>query len=92
MYLELTFTFSVADTLAMYDSSRVTVEGEASCTHLYSAVAPVCHNDVPIDIHGHSSGSVELTVAFTIGAEFQQKFPFCVEHLHNKGVTHYHHY
>lgn len=80
----------MADTLAMYDSSRVTVKGETPCSHLYSAVAPVCHNDVPIDIHGHSSGSVELTVAFTVGAKFQQKFSLCVEHLHNKDEKHYH--
>lgn len=66
------------------------VYGETSRTRLYSAVAPVRHDDVPVDVHGHSSGSVELTVAFTVGAKFQQKFPFSVEHLHNNEETHYH--
>lgn len=58
-----------------------------TCAHLYSAVAPVCHDDVPIDIHSHTCGSVELAVAFTVGAEFQQEFPLCVEHLGNKDAT-----
>lgn len=62
-----------------------------SSTHLYPAVAPVCHNDVAVDVHSHSSGSVKLTVAFTVGAEFQQKFTFSVEHLHDKDATHHHH-
>lgn len=49
--------------------------------YLYPAVAPVGYYDVSIDVHRHSCGGVELAIAFTIGAKFQQEFSFCVEHL-----------
>lgn len=49
--------------------------------YLYPAVAPVGYYDVSIDVHRHSCGGVELAIAFTIGAKFQQEFSFCVENL-----------
>lgn len=49
--------------------------------HLYSAVAPVSHNDVSIHVCGHSSGSIELTVAFTMRAKFKQELSICIVHL-----------
>lgn len=52
------------------------------CADLYPAVAPVCYDDVPIYIHCHSCGGVELAIAFAIGAELEQEFSLCVEHLH----------
>lgn len=51
------------------------------CTDLYPAVAPVRHDDVAVDVHGHPCGGVELAVAFAVGAELQQEFPLRVEHL-----------
>lgn len=38
-------------------------------TDLYSAVAPVCYDDVPIYIHCHSCGGIELAIAFAIRAK-----------------------
>lgn len=49
--------------------------------HLYSAVAPVSYNDVPVCVHGHSRGSVELAVAFAVGAKLEQELPVCVVNL-----------
>lgn len=50
-------------------------------SHLYSAVAPVGYDDVPICVHGHSSGSVELAVALTVGAKFEQELSVCIVNL-----------
>lgn len=50
-------------------------------SHLYSAVAPVGYDDVPICVHGHSSGSVELAVAFAMGAKFEQELSVCIVNL-----------
>lgn len=48
---------------------------------LYSAVAPVGHDDVPVGVHGHSGGSVELAVAFAVGAKLEQELSVCVVDL-----------
>lgn len=37
--------------------------------YLDSAVAPVSYNDVAIDVHSYTSGSIELTITFTIGTK-----------------------
>lgn len=50
-------------------------------THLYSAVAPVGDDDVSIGIHGHTGRSVELAVAFSMGAEFKKELAISVVDL-----------
>ena len=55
---------------------------EAFTADLYPAVAPVCHDDVSIHVHGHSCGCVKLTIPLAVRAELQQELPLCVEHLH----------
>lgn len=52
-----------------------------SKSHLYSAVAPVGYDDVSVCVHGHSGGSVELAVAFAMGAKFEQELSVCVVNL-----------
>lgn len=49
--------------------------------YLYSAIAPVSYNDVPINIHRYTSGSIELAVSFTIWTKFQYKLSFKRENL-----------
>lgn len=49
--------------------------------NLDAAVAPVGHNDVPIGVDGHARGCVELTVSFTVRAEFEQELPVRVVYL-----------
>lgn len=45
------------------------------------AVAPVGDDDVPVRVHGHSGGSIELTVAFAVGAKFEQELSICIVNL-----------
>lgn len=49
--------------------------------YLYSAIAPVSYNDVPINIHCYTSGSIELAVSFPIWTKFQYKLSFKRENL-----------
>lgn len=49
--------------------------------HLDSAVTPVSYNDVSIGIHGHTGGSIELAIAFTVRAELEQELPVGAVHL-----------
>lgn len=57
---------------------KVTKHGPS---HLYSAVTPVSYNDVPVGVHGHASGGVELAVAFTMRAKFEQELSIRTVHL-----------
>lgn len=50
-------------------------------THLYSTVAPVSYNDVSIGVHGHTSWSVELAIAFSMGAKFEKELAVSVVDL-----------
>lgn len=50
-------------------------------SHLYSAITPVCYNDVTISIHSHPGGGVELSVALTMRAKFKQELSICTVHL-----------
>jgi len=52
--------------------------------YLYSAVAPVSYDDVPVHVHGYAGGSVELAVSLTVGAKFQHQFSFRCENLTRK--------
>lgn len=55
--------------------------GYTALLYLYSAVAPVSYDDVPINVHSYTSGSVELTVSLTIRAKFQHQLSFRGENL-----------
>lgn len=52
--------------------------------YLDSAVAPVSYDDVPIDVHSYTSGSVELAVSLPIGAKLQQQLSLGSENLTQK--------
>lgn len=53
----------------------------AALLYLYSAVSPVSYDDVPINVHSYTSGSVELAVSFTVRAEFQYQLSIWSENL-----------
>lgn len=50
-------------------------------THLYSAVSPVGYDDVSVGVHSHAGGSVELAVAFSVGAKFEEELAVSVVDL-----------
>lgn len=50
-------------------------------SHLYATVTPVSYDDISVYVHCHACRSVELTVAFTVRAEFEQELTFSTEHL-----------
>lgn len=50
-------------------------------SYLNSAVAPIGHNDVAVDVNGNTSGSVELAVSFPIGTKFEEQVPLRSEDL-----------
>lgn len=52
-----------------------------SAPYLYSAVAPVSHDDVSVNVHSHTRGSVELAVSFTVRAKLQHQFALRSENL-----------
>lgn len=56
----------------------------AALLYLDSAVAPVSYDDVPIDVHSHTSGSIELAVSLPIGAKLQQQLSVGGENLTQK--------
>lgn len=56
-------------------------ERTTAIKHLYSAIAPVCHDDVPVDVHCHPRRGVELAVPLPVGTKLQKKLPLRVEHL-----------
>ncbi len=65
---------------------------ECGLSHLYSAVTPVSYDDVPVGIHSYTSGSIELAVAFTMRAKFEQEFSICIVHLKEEEVSHQMHF
>lgn len=78
-YLKLHFTENIHGKKALWRSP------ECGLSHLYSAVTPVSYDDVPVGVHSHTSGSVELAVAFTMRAKFEQEFSICIVHLKGGG-------
>lgn len=57
-------------------------------THLYSAVAPVGDDDVPVGVHSHTGGSVELAVAFSMGTKFEEELAVSVVDLEQLESAH----
>lgn len=49
--------------------------------YLDSTVAPVGYDDVPISVNSDTSGSVELTVPFPVGAKLQYQLSLRGEDL-----------
>lgn len=49
--------------------------------HLDAAVAPVGHDDVPVGVHGHPRGGVELPVALAVRAELEEELSVRAVHL-----------
>lgn len=52
--------------------------------HLYSTVAPVCDNDVPIAVDRYTCGGIELPIPLAVGPELEKELPISTEHLGNQ--------
>lgn len=57
----------------------------AAVLYLYPTVAPVCHNDVAVGVHSHTSGGVELAVPLAMRAKLKQELPVSTVHLQEEG-------
>lgn len=55
-------------------------------THLYAAVAPVGHDDVPIGVHSYSRGGIELSIALAMRAKFEEELSISTVHLVGEGA------
>lgn len=53
--------------------------------HLDPAVAPVCHNDVPVGIHGHACRGIELPISLAVGAKLEEKLSVSTVDLREGG-------
>lgn len=51
---------------------------------LYSAVAPVRHDDIVVVVHSNAGRGIELPVTFAMAAERVQELAFGVEYLWRK--------
>lgn len=56
-------------------------DGHSVPSYLNPAVAPIGHDDVPVDIDSNTGGSVELAVSFPIGTKFEEQVPLRGEDL-----------
>jgi len=50
--------------------------------YLYSAVSPICYDNISIRIYSHSSGCIKLSISFTIGSKLQYEFSLLVKYLY----------
>lgn len=48
-----------------------TGKNQESGGHLNSAVAPICYDDVAVDVHCYTGGGIELAVPLTVGPKLQ---------------------
>lgn len=64
----------------------LTLKPSLGLTHLYAAVAPVGHDDVPIGIHCYSRGGIELSIALTMRAKFEEELSISTVHLVGEGA------
>lgn len=42
-------------------------------TYLDAAVAPVSHDDIPIGVHSHTCGGIELPIALSVGTKLEEE-------------------
>lgn len=42
-------------------------------TYLDAAVAPVSHDDIPIGVHSHARGGIELPIALSVGTKLEEE-------------------
>lgn len=64
----------------------LTLKPSLGLTHLYAAVAPVGHDDVPIGIHSYSGRGIELSVALAMRAKFEEELSVSTVHLVGEGA------
>lgn len=50
--------------------------------YLYSAVSPICYDNISIRIYSHSSWCIKLSVSFSIWSKLQYEFSLLVKYLY----------
>lgn len=50
--------------------------------YLYSAVSPICYDNISIRIYSHSSWCIKLSISFSIWSKLQYEFSLLVKYLY----------